>query len=210
MRYLMLLITVSMTPLVAQQRKMVGPRATAPESCVSEAYYEAVLHAIRPPQWQVSRISITFGSEFRYVVKVDGTSAELLKGIPDGNILKQLQDLDAAGKLPYDPDEAVGLLAYTWHRKPIPIIKFKQLHIEFMAALENYVSDSQKRFNTVLTEGGVLHLHSPEYSIRYDNHGFEHINVIAWDDTDDPTKTRPLIKWVHEILKLSEEYFGNK
>jgi hypothetical protein len=104
-----------------------------------------------------------------------------------------------------NPAEAVDLIKVNWEKVEIPHAKFEQLHRDLTSALSQYSSNIQARFALVLLKGGVQHLHKQEYAVVYDNKGFERIKVEAWDDTDDPTRMNPVIKWVHAILKLSKE-----
>lgn len=175
-------------------------------------YYKAVLDQIRPPDWARYSLTISFSPkpQTKLILRTNGEKFELSRGEPDTNVSDLLEALDRACRLPPNPADAADMIKVNWENAEVSAGDFGRLHSDFTAALSRYTTDIQMRYASVLSEGGVIHLHTPEYSIVYDNHGFEHIEVEAWDETGDPVKMNPLIKWVHAILKLNEKSFPRK
>lgn len=196
-------IAVFASALAGQGPLWSGQAAGASHGVLTNCYYQAVLEAIRPPGWQESRVTISFGDEFKYILRTNGKRFVLLKGSPAGDIYKQLQSLDLSRRLPPDPGKAVDLVSYTWKTTELSAAEFNRLHQDFTSALTQYVSAIQTRYAKVLEKGGVLHLHTPQYLVVYDNRGFEHVSVEAWDDTQDPAKASRIIAWVHTVQNLA-------
>lgn len=206
MRFFMIVFLLFATTLQSQQSKTrTVPCGEKGERLATYWYYTAVLDGIRPPgPRSLVSISLSPTPESKLVLRTDGNKYELLRGAPKENISAFLDRLDSSCQLPLNPRQTVDRIAMNWATTEIPRAKFEELHRDFTTALVQYSTNAQTRFASVLTEGGVVHVHTPQYVVVYENGGFEHIEVEAWDDTENPDKMNPIIKWIHTILNLAK------
>jgi hypothetical protein len=52
-------------------------------------------------------------------------------------------------------------------------------------------------------------LHSAEYRVAYESFGFEQFELRAFDDTEDPSKMNPIVRWARGLQKFSDDGFKN-
>src|SRR5271157_3273231 len=174
------------------------------------SYYQTVWDDILPSGKPNPVIVITMSNYFhsKLVMRAqDSKRFELFRLARPESLFKSLDDLGATCRLPLNPLEAVKLLDVHWETVEISSSQFDRLHRDFTAALTAYVADSQRRYGTVLVEGGIMILHGTEYDISYDNDGYEHIAVEVNDGTDLSGRAFPLSNWAHEFMAFSEESF---
>jgi hypothetical protein len=69
------------------------------------------------------------------------------------------------------------------------------------------VSNADKRYDSVLKDGGITVFHSTGYDVAYDNGGYEHFEATVDDATSDPAKMDPLVKWAHQVISFSNDVF---
>jgi hypothetical protein len=211
MRFLMT-IAFLCAGLAQGQQPSGAPCGEQGQGFFSQSYYEGVLHTIRPPDWNHSLISISFfiKGETKLVLRTDGKTFELLRGRPEHAIVFSLEAADRLCMLPLDPVKALDLVQINWEQVAISRSTFDQLHREFTAALGKHMSGVQGQYAELLkTRQVMVHLHTPEYSVLYDN-GDERIEVRAIDSTDDPTKKDPVVTWVQAILKIADNNLHEK
>ncbi len=112
--------------------------------------------------------------------------------------------MEKSCQLPADSHEAAKLLPFSWMTTEMTADEFASVHAEFISAYSELIADAGRRFRAILTHGGIIVLHAPEYLITYDNSGYEHTETLV-DDVQEPRgDMSPLVPWVHRVLALSE------
>ena len=175
-------------------------------------YYEAVLHLVRPPDWQYL-ISISFSSpgETKYILRMTvDRKFELLRGTPEKSIVETLEAADHICALPLDPFEALGSVHFNWRRVSIPQNTFEQLDQDFTRAVAKHVSNAQSRYGERLkSRAETVYLHTPVFKFAYDD-GVERMEIESTDSNDERGKNDPLNIWAHSVLKLAEGHFAKQ
>jgi len=197
--------------LQAQQPEGPAPCGERGQGLATYSYYEAVLDRVHPPDWaqQAITISVTAaGPDTKFILRTDGRSFELLRGTPEKSIYSLLDNLDHSCALPPNPVKAADdLVKVRWERTSLSPGEFRELHTAFALALSKDASNIHSGYASFLTSG-VVHIHTPEYTVVYDNGGRHHLSVRLDDSTDDPSKMDPMVRWVRELLRRSQAAFG--
>jgi len=209
MRFILSIVFLHAVLLQGQQAKPGKTCGDSGQGLTTYWYDRAVWEHIQPDGWSSSliRISISVNAESKLVLMAVRDNFELVRGAPEGNFYKVLDAMDQSCQLALDPSETAKRVRINWQRSELSPSMFSQIHRDFTGALSQYVSNVQARYTSVLRNGGVQMLHAAEFSVVYDNFGFEHLEISAYDWTDDPQKMDPVIKWARGMLKLSEERF---
>jgi hypothetical protein len=160
-----------------------------------------------------SFITITIGDNYqrKFVLRAKNHSHfEVRRFEPKENIFKTLHQLEDTCQLPGDPAEALRMLDIQWETREIDASQFEKFHRGFTEALKAYVLDSQTRYRSVLDGDIGSMLDGDGWDVAYDNHGFEHIYVIAAARKDKNGKLLPLPLWAHDTVDFAESLFAHR
>ena len=202
MRLAIVFILLQASILVGQDVK---PAGCAKEPGLGTGWYAGVVwERIEPPGFRGGRIVITINldpqSKLLLIAK-DGRF-ELWRGTLSQNIYGLVNDLDKACRLPLNPALAVSLVEVDWKSLEITPAEFAALHGDLTAGLSRSISAAQSRYGPELRGGGRMVLHAKQYTILYDNSGYEHFEFRVDDYAPDDN---PLVNWVHRVETLSEK-----
>jgi hypothetical protein len=168
-----------------------------------------VMQQLQPPGDSLILVSVSADSESKLVLRISQppTAYELWRGVPEENLYNLLLRLQDSCLLPPNPYEAVKLVRIKWQRLVLPRDSFQTMYNDFSLALAQYSSAVATRPATI--RGGRVVLHSAEYRVAYESSGFEQFELRAFDDTEDPSKMNPIVRWARGLQKFSDDGFKN-
>lgn len=149
------------------------------------------------------RISVTLDAHSKLILQAIDGRFEVSRGTLPKKVYGVLDDLEKSCHLPADADLAAKLLPFSWQTKELTADEFASLHADFIAGYSALMSDAGRRYRSILTNGGITVLHTPEYLITYDNGGYEHTEALVDDIEFTRGEVNPMVAWVHRVVAMS-------
>jgi hypothetical protein len=207
-RFAMAFVFVLSSLLYGQEEAK--PRAVCTgkhDETLTYMYSLDVIQHLQPPGNSLILVSVSADSESKLVLRISQppTAYELWRGVPEENLYNLLSRLQDSCLLPPNPYEAVKLVRVKWQRLVLTQDTFQTMYNDFSLALAQYSSGVATRPKTI--RGGRIVMDSSVYTVAYDSFGFERFEVRAFDDTEDPSKMNPIIKWARGLQKFSSDGF---
>jgi hypothetical protein len=174
----------------------------------SSWYVQEVWHHVLPQDSPRSLIviSLSINTESKLILRArDGKRFELLRGTYEQPLLETLNQLARSCRLPSNPADAATLVPIHWETTEISSDTFAAEHRDFTAAFAEVLENAQRRYGTVLSQGGRLVLHNTEFRITYDNDGYEHAEAIVDDLGKAESKNDSMLTWIHHLQALSRQ-----
>jgi hypothetical protein len=213
MRYLA--VPVMLSGSISLGQTGTGHQACAnPPTTVTQFYVDEVLRHLQPPQASqvqvLIKISLIVTGRPKLVLWTDGDTFALDRGTTGSPIYRLLDELENSCQLPSRPSEAADLVKVKWEHATVGFDAFERLHREFVSALTQDTTDIQDRYRgRLLDRSTTVSLHTPEYSVEYDNRN-QRLDFIAYDTTTHDEKMNLVLAWAHSLEKFADNIFSNK
>ncbi len=164
-------------------------------------YVEATREMIEPPEWRHSSIRIGVDMNTKVDLWTNGGKFKLWSAtVTLQDVEKFLVDLDRSCRLPEDPKDAAALFGAKWESLDLSASQFAGIHERLTAALSQYVSSAQKRYDGLTR---IIYVDGYYFPVIYDN-SYEHMEFQVWND---PDGDRSMLEWLDEVETLAEANF---